>query len=136
MKDTEPSDSLGRISKFTGHDLGSLTKSWRHLQQEKEIEVSRILNTNVLKGWTRADVDALRVWAAVRTKLGASKERLLETTPAVDFLETFLLLEPTNAAVERDASVARLINEATSNKAGVDTVDNRIRVKLEGPPSA
>eukprot|EP00973_Karenia_brevis_P053955 7494666-Karenia_brevis.AAC.1 len=80
---------------------------------------------------TRSDVKPIGAWASIRS--GISKEEFLQLQPAVDFLDLFLLLEPTNSAVERDAATARVIKEVTRNKAGADTMDNRMRVKTEGP---
>ena len=78
-----------------------------------------------------SDLKPTEVWPDILASL--SSEARTSTSPASGALEVFLLINPTNAAVERDAGTARLIRECTSNKADVDLLDTRIRLKTEGP---
>ena len=51
----------------------------------------------------------------------------------MELLELYLLLEPTSTAVERDGAAVKQFQEVTRNKAGADTMDNRMRAKQEAP---
>ena len=103
------------------------------LQMAKEDVVAKHLGDDVLSGKTRADLKPTEVWAEVLTILSGSDGQMDKAAPAITVLEMVLLMNPTNAAVERDASTARLVHECTNNRAETDLLDSRMRIKIEGP---
>ena len=89
-----------------------------------------------MSGTTRADLKPVEVWAEVLARMSENAMEIQKAAPASNVLEYFLLINPTNAAVERDASTARLVHECTSNRAEADLLDSRMRIKIEGPPTS
>eukprot|EP00973_Karenia_brevis_P092477 12412603-Karenia_brevis.AAC.1 len=125
-KDPEPTPSLQRLAKHAKSDYATFHKAWEHLQHEKENYIqSQLQEAAVLKGLTRADMKATEVWPVVLCKVDSNPESLQQSQPAKASLEEFLLIEPTNASVERDANIVRLIRDTTNNKAEADLLDAR-----------
>jgi len=132
----EPRAALNRLAIFFRTDYQALHSSWEHLQAAKEEVVLKRLEDHVLSGTTRADLKPVEVWAEVLTRMSENAMEIQKAAPASNVLEYFLLTNPTNAAVERDASTARLVHECTSNGAEADLLDSRMRIKIEGPPTS
>ena len=99
----------------------------------KEDVVAKHLGDDVLSGKTWADLKPTEVWAEVLPILSGSDGQMDKAEPAITVLEMVLVMHPTNAAVERDASTARLVHECTNNKADTDVLNSRMRIKIEGP---
>ena len=128
-----PKSALERLAKHFRVPLADMHNSWEFLQIAKEDVVAKHLGDDVLSGKTRADLTPTAIWAEVLTVLSANDEEVRKAAPASTVLEIVLLINPTNAAVERDASIARLVHECTSNRAETDLLDTRMRIKIEGP---
>ena len=75
---------------------------------------------------TRTDLKANDIWGAVLRTISANPESLRLAKLAKGALEEFLLIEPTNVPVERDAKIVRLVKEACSNHAEADLLDSRV----------
>ena len=83
------------------------------MQISKEEIVSKRLEDQVLNGMSRSDLKPTEIWADVLSALSADPANLEKAPPALTVLEYLLLVNPTNAAVERDASTARLAQYCT-----------------------
>jgi len=66
------------------------------------------------------------VWPTILRSIDTNPESLKKAELAKDALEEFLLIEPTNASVERDANIVRLVKEATNNHAEANLLDTRV----------
>lgn len=132
-RDAEPTDSLERLAKHFDVDFREFHRSWEFLQHEKETFVKDALHGCVISGASRAGLRPTVVWPKILCNLDCNPESLSKAEIAKNALEEFLLIEPTNASVERDANVVRLIREATGNAAEPDLLDSRVRMKIEGP---
>ena len=91
------------------------------------------LRADVIKSLTRDGLRPTTVWPTILRKVDASHESTKKAQLAKDALELFLLTEPANVSVERDANIARLILDATGNIAESDLLDSRVRMGVEGP---
>jgi len=132
-KDPEPADSLKNLTKHLNTDYPDFHQSWEHLQHEKESVVQDCLETDVLKGLTRGGLQPAKVWPKVLCKVDGNPESAKKAQIAKDAVELFLLVEPTNASVERDANIVRLVRDAVGNRAEADLLDSRVRMKIESP---
>ena len=130
-KDPEPADSLKNLAKHLNIDYPDFHKSWEHLQHENESVVHDCLETDVLKGLTRGGLQPAKVWPKVLCKVDGNPESAKKAQIAKDAVELFLLVEPTNASVERDANIVRLVRDAVGNRAEADLLDSRVRMKIE-----
>ena len=132
-RDAEPTDSLKRLAEHFGNVFIEFHKSWEHLQHEKETFIQDALQGAAISGLTRAGLRPTVVWPQILRKIDSNPESLKNGQMAKNALEDFLVIEPTNASVERDANIVRLVRDATGNTAEADLVDSRVRMKIEGP---
>ena len=96
--------------------------SWEQLQHEKECVFNDAVQEDVLKGMTRGALRPRVVWIFV-LKIDSVPESLKKTQLAKGAVELLLLVEPTNASVERDANMVRLVRDAIGNGGMADLLD-------------
>ena len=136
-RDPGPAPSLQRLATYAKVEFEVFHRSWVHLQHEKESYVQKKLDEGaVLNGVTRADLKPTEVWPKIMCNIDSNPPSLEKCQWAKEALEDFLLLEPTNASVERDANIVTLKRDATKNKVEADPLDARVRMKIEGPSIA
>ena len=83
---------------------------------------------------TRDEIPELPFWKRVyKTLTGNSADSSSDTEDALHALDLLLLLESTNAGVERDAGMKRDLDEVSQHKNMADVVDQRLRILIEGP---
>ena len=97
----EPRAALNRLAILFRTEYQALHSSWEHFQAAKEEVVLKRLEDHVLSGTTRADLKPVEVWAEVLTWMFQNAVEIQKAAPASNVLEYFLLINPTNAAVER-----------------------------------
>ena len=107
-------------------EVDDFTKSWRKLQDQKEIQVQKALDQGRETVATRNDIQVAAFWADTLVEIDKNpmleKDLALARTP----LESLLLLETTNAQVERDAATKRILKDVMHNAGTADTTDARI----------
>jgi len=84
------------------------------------------LDDSLIGDMTRARLKPMDVWSAVLRTISTNPESLKQAELAKDALDEFLLIEPTNASVERDANIVRLVKEACNNRTEADLLDSRV----------
>ena len=73
------------------------------------------------------------MWPKILLKIDGNHESLKKAQIVKAAVELFLLIEPTNASVERDANTVRLVRDAMGNGGSADLLDSRVRMAIEGP---
>ena len=128
-----PESSLKRLAEFFKVPPEDLKQAWRILQLRKDVYVHDLLERGG-SAKTRQDINFVSCWAAVLDNLTGEAEVLEEVNAAMRPLKLAILLEPTNAGVERDAGLKRTLKIVMEGHGSPDTIDARMRVCAEGPP--
>ena len=134
-KDPEPG-CVQRLIKRLKYNEEAFSKAWRDLHQHKESVITDILDQNVLKGMQRDPVNPLLLWPAVLRKVSDVPAQWEAVKIAAELLEVALLLEPSNAGVERGAGTLRAVKDIMHGGGDPLTKDSRVRMKLEGPEAS
>ncbi len=86
------------------------------------------------KRQAEASVSLHEAWCPVLETIQQDKDAAEKVQVALPAVELVLIIEGTNAGVERDAGLKRMLDEAMrSADCGAETVDARLRILSEGP---
>ena len=134
----EPRGALLRVAEHLRVKPDLFAASWRLVAERKEQHVLNVLAKGH-KGkdgepLARKDLRPSTIWpeVAVETHTLAPEARQpLEF--GILALDRYLLLEATNAGVERSGASKRLVEECQQGVGGSDLLDARLRILSEGP---
>jgi hypothetical protein len=136
-KTPPPMPCLNRVAKHFNADPEAFEAAWKALQLHKEVEIGTVLKEAEGRRsmpQKREDIPADFLWRRVyRTVRGEVADAPAATEASHCALELLLLLECTNAGVERDAGMKRNLDAVSQNRNTANVVDQRLRITVEGP---